>query len=527
MDEASQIKPEDALGAVARGGQLVVVGDPKQLPPTSFFDRLEDGDEEADEDLAEGVLEAESILDVAASAYAPPRILRWHYRSRHPSLIAFSNREFYGERLITFPNSVINTPRLGVKFHPVRGRYEDRHNIPEALAVLDFVFRHMRSHPHESLGVATLNTVQRDVILEEFEQRLKNEPSAHAYLTKWAEGLEPFFVKNLENVQGDERDVIVLSVTFGPDPSGRVYQRFGPINGPTGFRRLNVLVTRAKSRVEVFSSMHADDIRITESSPPGATALRNYLAYAETGVLEQARLTGREPDSDFEVDVAHALSQQGYGVQAQVGVAGYFLDLAVRHPHRPGRFILGVECDGASYHSAKSARDRDRLRQQVLEDKGWNIHHVWSTDWFRDPKREVDKIADRVKQLLELEPKEREEVSTEIQEVEVASIDGSQAAIMQEQEPAAQHEVGTTAYLSEADAREELATLARILEETFADVPSEQSILRPELLEALLRTKPRTREEWLRKIPLELRLDTAPEHMVLLDDILSIVSRIA
>ncbi|MBK8646798.1 MAG: hypothetical protein IPN16_09715 [Gemmatimonadetes bacterium] len=189
-------------------------------------------------------------------------------------------------------------------------------------------------------------------------------------------------------MQEDERDVIYISNTYGRSPGGQVYQRFGPINGPTGHRRLNVLFTRARHRVVLFSSMLAEDILAQPSSSWGVRALKGYLHYAQTGVLETASFSGKEPDSDFELEVAHALRDRGYDVVAQVGIAGYFIDLAVRHPRKPDAFLLGIECDGMTYHSGLSARDRDRLRQQVLEGLGWNIHRIWSTDWFKQPRIE-------------------------------------------------------------------------------------------------------------------------------------------
>ena len=405
MDEASQLKPEDALGAIARGSQVIIVGDPKQLPPTSFFDMMfveQNGTEEEDDSLA--IEDSESILDRASEIYRPIRQLRWHYRSRHESLIAFSNHRFYDQNLILFPSPQRNSSSLGIKFHFVQeGVYSSRTNRPEADQLVQAILAHMANHPNESLGVATFNTTQRDLIEALLYEKVKNDPVAQAYEAKWKDEAEPFFIKNLETVQGDERDCIFISFTYGRDEKGVMYQRFGPINGTNGHRRLNVLFTRSKLRTEVFTSMQPEDINVGSESSLGLKALRGYLVYAKTGVLEQAELgIGPEPN-DFELAVGNALKTRGLDIVAQVGVAGYFIDLAVCHPKKQGSYILGVECDGATYHSAKSARDRDRLRQSNLENMGWRIHRVWSTDWLRNRSAEVERIAQLVHNILRAE----------------------------------------------------------------------------------------------------------------------------
>jgi hypothetical protein len=368
MDEASQLKPEEAIGAIARGGQIVIVGDPKQLPPTNFFQRVVfDNDGADDDEDRTAIEESESILDVASTLYQPVRRLRWHYRSRHHSLIAFSNREFYQGDLVIFPSAYHESPSLGVKYHPIRnGIFEDRRNVPEAAAVVDAVLDHMQDRSDESLGVVALNFEQRELIEELLDRRLRTEPFALAYQERMNGGPEPFFIKNLENVQGDERDVIFISATYGPDAKGNQYQRFGPINGPNGHRRLNVLFTRAKKRTEVFSSLDPDKIQTTTSSAWGLRALKQYLTFARSGVLEAADDGGPQPTNDFERSVGAVLKEKGFEVVPQVGIAGFFVDLAVRHPTKPGTYVLGIECDGASYHSGRSARDRDRLRQEIL-----------------------------------------------------------------------------------------------------------------------------------------------------------------
>jgi len=435
MDEASQLRPEDALGAVIRGKQLIVVGDPKQLPPTSFFDRMTDEVEEEDEALS-NIEGSESILDICQGLFTPTRTLRWHYRSQHQSLIDFSNFHFYQNSLVVFPSPYERNRNLGVSMRYVRnGAYKDRRNIPEALQVVDAVFEHMKTAPQESLGVVSLNLTQRDLIQELFEKKLKTCPEVENYLRTWEEAGSPFFVKNLENVQGDERDVIFISTTFGKaEGTTRLYQRFGPISRPEGWRRLNVLFTRSKRRTVIHTSMQAEDIVIDETTPVGTRALRDYLDFARRGVLAHVTLTDREPDSDFEVSVANVLREHGYEVVPQLGVANFYLDIAVRNPNRPGEFLAGIECDGATYHHSASARDRDRIRQEILEGLGWKgrIWRIWSTDWFTSPRREISRLLaylEERKQASTLEPyddlwieTENEEATTEGEPVDAATV---------------------------------------------------------------------------------------------------------
>ena len=392
IDEASQMPPEDSIGALARSRQAMVVGDTNQLPPTSFFQRLID-DEDADED--EVVLD-ESILEMANAAFLSKRRLRWHYRSRHPDLISFSNHMLYNDDLIVFPLAIESRQNMGVSLIQVQGQYRSGINEKEARAMIDTALRFMRNTPDRSLGIVTLNQKQRDLLQEEWDYSLSRDKVASNYVDKWAEknnGLESFFIKNLENVQGDERDVIFIGTVYGPQElGGPVMQRFGPINGLAGMRRLNVLFSRAKEQIITFSSMTAMDIRADENGNKGAYMLKCWLEYSKTGVIHTGNPSYREPDSDFEVFVIDQLRSMGCEPEPQVGVAGYFIDIGVKHPDWPHGFIMGVECDGASYHSSKSARDRDRLRQEVLEGLGWHFHRIWSTDWFNDPRKEVEKL---------------------------------------------------------------------------------------------------------------------------------------
>jgi transcription elongation GreA/GreB family factor/very-short-patch-repair endonuclease len=394
MDEASQLKPEEAIGSVARGGQLVVVGDPKQLPPTSFFSRMTQDVDGGDDHFT--TTDAESILDVCSSHFRPTRSLRWHYRSQHHSLIAFSNHWFYGGNLIIFPSPFGQGGKLGVRaVYLVDAIYENQTNLREAKRVVEAVVEHIASCPNESLGIVTLNIKQRDLIAELLEERLKSVSGADSYREHWAVEGQPLFIKNLENVQGDERDTIMISTTFGkPAGSSAVRQNFGPISRQGGWRRLNVLFTRAKKSVAIYTSLRPEDIVMDGTTPDGTKALRNYLEYARSGSLTTYEETAREPDSDFEISVIDMLKLRGYEITPQLGVAGYRIDIAVKHPDAPGSYLAAIECDGASYHSALSVRDRDRIRQEILESLGWRgrIWRIWSTDWFRTPRQEADKL---------------------------------------------------------------------------------------------------------------------------------------
>ena len=393
MDEASQIKPEDALGAIARAKQLIVVGDSKQLPPTNFFNK--NFDEDIDEDERTTLEESESILD-AVSAMFTSRRLRWHYRSQHQSLIAFSNQSYYNNDLVVFPSPHNESPDYGIQYTRVdQGTFINNTNEAEAYEVVNLLREQLIHHPKETVGVVAMNTKQQELIETLIDKQVKEDPAFQKVIERQEGHLEKLFVKNLENVQGDERDVILISMTYGPkEVGGRVYQRFGPINSELGWRRLNVLLTRSRKRMSVVSSMGSEDILVKPDSKKGVTDLRNFLKYCETGILHDTVVhTGKTFDSEFEVSLAEALSQRGYKCLPQVGVAGFYIDLAVIDPNNPARFLLGIECDGATYHSSKSARDRDRLRQEVLERLGWDIHRIWSTDWFKDPRKQILQVV--------------------------------------------------------------------------------------------------------------------------------------
>lgn len=391
FDEASQILPADAIGAIGRARQAVIVGDQKQLPPTNFFGASLVSAEEADgdEELPE------SVLDACLAAGLPQKPLLWHYRSRHEDLIAFSNRHFYDGRLITFPSPDANT--RAVEFvHVADGTYDrgsSKINRVEAARVVERVVEQVRRHPTQSVGVIAFSEAQADAIEFELYQRRRLDPDLEALLNEH-DRQDLFFVKPLEKVQGDERDVIFFSVGYGPDLVRNMTMNFGPLNRQGGERRLNVAVTRARDRIVILASFLPQQIDRTRTSAVGVHRLRDYLEYAEQGpraLLGEITTEGGDFESPFEEAVANALSGHGLLVVSQVGVSSFRIDLAIRD-ETSDRYLLGVECDGRTYHSTKTARDRDRLRQEVLEQLGWRIHRIWSTDWIKDPKRETEAV---------------------------------------------------------------------------------------------------------------------------------------
>ena len=392
FDEASQVKPVDAFSPLLRGEKAVVVGDSKQLPPTSFFDTELDLDDEEEQSDAGDM---ESILGLFEGQGVPSKMLRWHYRSEHESLIAVSNYEFYDNDLVLFPSPDVERKELGIRYHHLPDTYYERgrgksHNRGEAKKVAEAVLKHAEKNPELTLGVAAFSQSQMKVILDELEMLRRQNSKYEAYFNAHPE--EPFFVKNLENVQGDERDIIFISIGYGKTVEGHLSMNFGPLNKDGGERRLNVLITRARKRCEVFTNLLPIDIDLTRTKVRGMVALKRYLKYAKTGVLDIPEETGKEADSLFEEEVAHSLRQHGFEVVNQIGSAGFYVDLGVRTPDSNGEFVLGIECDGAAYHSARSARDRDRTRQLVLERIGWNIHRIWGTDWFKNPEKELSKL---------------------------------------------------------------------------------------------------------------------------------------
>jgi very-short-patch-repair endonuclease len=388
FDEASQVLPEDAVPAILRGKFVIVAGDSKQLPPTAFFAAAEEEDE------ADGDASAyESLLDMMIP-FVKGFYLNWHYRSRDESLISFSNHHMYDNRLVTFPGPGGDAAMSHIHVDEIpRGDGQEESAAAEVNKVVELVLHHARATPRKTLGVITMGIKHANRI----QAALDKEMVTHPELAEFFDTARPerFFIKNLERVQGDERDAIILSVGYGKDRAGNLPLRFGPILSAAGRRRLNVAVTRAKERVIVVSSFAYSDIDSSKVKPEtGLEFLKNYLQYASSGgkLLSLGELTN-EPMNDFEADVFEALSSQGMKLTAQVGCSKYRIDLAASHPSKPGQFVLAIECDGATYHSSYTARDRDRLRQQQLKNLGWTFHRIWSTDWFMRRHEEVERAV--------------------------------------------------------------------------------------------------------------------------------------
>jgi hypothetical protein len=414
FDEASQIPVWDAIGAIARGKQVIVVGDPKQLPPTAFFDRATDGDDDAD-----GLEDLESILDECLGANIPHKRLAWHYRSRHESLIAFSNERYYDGRLVTFPSPV--TEDQAVRYvHVPGGAYERggaRVNREEARSVVRAIVDRLIDPRYideaMSFGIVTFNTEQQRLIETMLDQERRNQPELERFFgATWH---EPVFVKNLETVQGDERDVIYFSVGYGPDATGRISQNFGPLNSDGGTRRLNVAITRARTELVVFATLRPDQIDLSRTKAAGVRDFKHFLEYAERGpsaLAQAAAPLDRDTESPFEDAVRTLLEERGWIGHPQVGVAGFRIDLGIVHPDAPGRYLAGVECDGATYHRSATARDRDLLRERVLCGLGWRIHRVWSTDWWVDTERAILSLTAALEADLARDREKTEQTAT-------------------------------------------------------------------------------------------------------------------
>ena len=386
FDEASQVKPEYAITSIVRGKQVIVAGDSKQMPPTSFFDAMDDDDNEYDEENPQ-IDNLESILDEMSAAF-PDVYLNWHYRSKDESLITFSNNKFYNSRLATFPASSIGG-NLGVSFiYCENGVWESKGgNKPEAEMVAEIVLEHIKTQPDRSLGIVTFGKSQENAISEAVDKLRDMHPECEAFFNE--NNAEPFFVKNLERVQGDERDRIIISCGYGKDKSGTFAMRFGPLAMVGGERRLNVAISRARRSMTVVSSFRANEVRGTENNPQ-RKLIRDFIDYAEHGMSallgdnQNSEEDSPVFDSKFEEDVYDVLINRGYKLKTQVGSSGYKIDIAVLHPEIERRYVLAIECDGAAYHSSRTARDRDILRQKILESQGWKFHRIWSTDWYHD-----------------------------------------------------------------------------------------------------------------------------------------------
>jgi very-short-patch-repair endonuclease len=398
FDEASQIQVCDAIGAIARGNQAIIVGDPEQLPPTSVGERVID----VDDDRAV-VPSQKSILDECLASNIPAMRLRWHYRSRHESLIAFSNAKYYKGELVTFPSPVTRDDAVHF-IHVPDGVYErggSKTNRKEAQAVVDEVVRRLKSADC-SIGVVTFNAEQQKLIENQLDQARRSDPSLERFFDA-KQVSEPALVKNIENIQGDERDVIIFSVAVGPDQTGRVTAQISSLNSEGGHRRLNVAITRARRELLVYSTLRPEQIDLGRTSAKGVVDFKHFLEFARKGtraIAESFSPTGGETESPFEAGVKRALELKGWEVHPQIGVSFFRIDLGVVHPDEPGRYLAGVECDGATYHRSATARDRDRLREWVLTDLGWRIRRIWSTDWWMNPAAALERLHARLEQDL-------------------------------------------------------------------------------------------------------------------------------
>ena len=396
FDEASQLPTCKAVGALARGEHAVIVGDPKQMPPTSFFNSTALDEEHLDQE------DLESILDDCLALNMPQTHLLWHYRSRHESLIAFSNREFYENRLYTFPS--VNDRKSMVRLVHVDGffdRGKTRQNRAEAEAVVAELTRraHDSALSEQSVGVVTFNVNQQSLINDLLDEAC----AADTVLEQWAyQSEEPLFIKNLENVQGDERDVILFSIGYGPDVQGRVSMNFGPLNREGGWRRLNVAVSRARQEMVVYSTLSAEQLDLSRTSARGVAALRDFLAYAASGTLPESAGSAGSAEAvggGILQDIRKALADRGYQTHDMVGHSKYRLDLGVLNPTHPEEYLLGILLDGAAYRDARSTRDRELAQPSVLENLGWKLHRIWTMDWLEQPEKECARLLERLKEL--------------------------------------------------------------------------------------------------------------------------------
>lgn len=392
FDEASQIPTSEAVGAIARGKAVVIVGDPRQMPPTAFFQAQVVGEDEAEYD------DMDSILDDCIALNMPSHYLTWHYRSRHESLISFSNANYYDGRLMTFPSS--DDRASHVEFIAVEGTYDkgaSRSNRQEAEAIVEEIVRHYSDSTSDtmSLGVISFSKVQQTLIEDLLQERIKGHPALEK---KMMDGEEPLFIKNLENVQGDERDVILFSVGYGPDKNGNVSMNFGPLNINGGERRLNVAVSRARQRMKVFSTMHADQIDLSRTQSLGVKGLKNFLYFAEHGY--QPELASQQHAAAFIGGLPELIAEQlrakGYQVDTYVGKSSFRVDLAIVDPANPDRYLLGILCDGKSYYATPTARDREIVQPSVLKGLNWNIERVWSVDWLNDSESVINEITAKI-----------------------------------------------------------------------------------------------------------------------------------
>lgn len=425
FDEASQCTVENGLPSAFRGTKLVVAGDEKQLPPSSLFKSEIVGDEDDEEQM--DFQESESLLNLA-KRFLPEKMLQWHYRSKSEELINFSNHAFYNGNIQIAPNVEPLRDPAAIQWHRVNGLWINQHNEVEAKKVVELVKQLMIENPNKSLGIITFNAKQQDKILDLIEDEAENDIEFGVlYQQNMSNDMDQrLFVKNIENVQGDERDIIIFSIAYAKNEEGRVYNRFGTLGQQGGENRLNVAITRAKEEIHIVSSIEPSDLNVSNVKNDGPKLLKSYMEYAKAVSLvrrdeiesiltllnenkaTKKQLTALQFDSPFEEQVYNQLTKLGYTLDTQVGMSGYRIDLAVVHPRNPQKYILGIECDGAMYHSSASAKERDVYRQRFLENKGWNITRIWSRNWWRNPSVEIERIDQLIKEMLKAESVKRE-----------------------------------------------------------------------------------------------------------------------
>ena len=417
FDEASQCTVENGIPSIYRGKQIIIAGDEKQLPPSRLFkgDIEEDEDEEPEFDIQE----SESLLNLA-KRILPEQLLQWHYRSKSEELINFSNHAFYNGNIQIAPTVEPLKSPAAIQWHKINGKWINQSNEIEAIEVVKLLKKQLIKYPEQSIGIITFNAKQQSKVLDIIDIRIEDDPEFSAiYQPVMARGLdERVFVKNIENVQGDERDVIIFSIGYAPNEAGRIYNRFGTLNQQGGENRLNVAITRAKQQVHLVSSIEPIELDVANTKHPGPKLLKQYMRYAKAvstlsrdeieGILkeinEDYNTSKREStltfDSPFEEQVHKLLTELGYKVDTQVGMSGFRIDMAVVHPKEQHKYILGIECDGAMYHSSLSAKERDVYRQRFLESKGWKIVRIWSRNWWRNPSAEIERIDQEIRKIL-------------------------------------------------------------------------------------------------------------------------------
>ena len=433
FDEASQVTPEDAIGAILRGKSLIVVGDSQQLPPTNFFTASSISGTDFDDldDLDSNLQTMESLLDECTGIGFREKMLKFHYRSRKEGLIAFSNQQYYNGRLFTFPD--ISNEDQGDQKISIETQTSDEEklenysnindltaiyfryikdgvkvkakNVIEADFVAQAIINHYKSNQkygtNYSLGIVAFSVAQQETIRSALEKLIRKEPSIESIMNKDEE--EGLFIKNLESVQGDERDFIFFSVGYAKDPKGKLSLNFGPLNRSGGYRRLNVAITRARFHIKIFASFLPSEINLERVKARGLRDLIGYMRYARSNNLVKAKTVSKkkffEFDS-FESSVKSSLEKEGFTVKTLIGHSNFRIDLAIIDPKKPSRFILGLECDGGSYKAAQNTRDRDRIRNEVLDGLGWEIYHIWAPDWYNNREKIIKKIKRKVNQRM-------------------------------------------------------------------------------------------------------------------------------